>query len=675
MNPSNPPMTPFRYSLYPDASVTVTAFHSNPIGGHFNAYLTFSRIRLRFFWPKIYHYIGDLSSELVYNVPATEPMSVMHIDCYHAGHLRTYDNVTCYIVGACNMTAFGLLEGVMEPNSSTYTTTVMHFQLRHGFFHTMILGKDSKFYATFRDTARLLKLKTHSLSCANHNPMLVECIGCYLNKSLKIFNSEHRSKPRVAHEGLHMAMYAWNRPSVAGSDISRCLMVTGRKWHFPLDYSTSAHLELISQPKLVNSFVQQQAIILEASRKIGRILIDEHRAYHREVLNSLCPDPKLFEPGDYVFARRTVQSSAKHVRFGKLELACTGPWKIHKFHASHLSLVPHELIPFAPLDGPNHRFGQIHRHLHDGAYKAAGLKGFLPYKPFRSFQKFIPFFPSDTISFVVTSPSTSQLAASIIKSTSCLFFILWQLPSIPHREWHLICVKLPSSLSLHPHCLFDGRYLTQFFICHPKDKLQHPHNQCWWLEYHAASTVACLHQRDYHILRPDSYAPFYAKKLNLHPYCQWVNLQNPGTYIHGSFEFSTINGCKTRDCTSLTDWDLLSWSSDQYDNNPPDLDCWDFTGIQFSCSYHMIISDPTVRNHVSTMHLLLLELPFPFLTGSNHHSTHSFFLLVESKGPYLAVFSYSPCFPSLLLLIPEEGFCMVLLYLITNLLTYFGFEV
>jgi hypothetical protein len=117
-------------------NIVFIAFHSNPIGGHFNAYHTFSHIRLCFFWPKMYHYATDLiqkcaacclsismlrkSSELVYHFPTMEPMSIMHIDCYHAGHLLTYDNIKCYIIGACNMTTFGLLEGITEPNSSTF---------------------------------------------------------------------------------------------------------------------------------------------------------------------------------------------------------------------------------------------------------------------------------------------------------------------------------------------------------------------------------------------------------------------------------------------------------------------------------------------------------------------------------------------------------------------------
>ncbi|KAL3795327.1 hypothetical protein HJC23_009500 [Cyclotella cryptica] len=41
-------------------NIVFIAFHSNPIGGHFNAYISFSRIRLRFFWPTMYHYFTDL---------------------------------------------------------------------------------------------------------------------------------------------------------------------------------------------------------------------------------------------------------------------------------------------------------------------------------------------------------------------------------------------------------------------------------------------------------------------------------------------------------------------------------------------------------------------------------------------------------------------------------------
>jgi hypothetical protein len=262
-------------------------FHANPIGGHFNAYRTFTRIRLRFFWPKMYSYITNLvshcagcrlsnptlrkSAELVYNFPVDEPCLCMHLDCYQAGALKTYDNVSCYVVGACNMTGFGMLEGISEPNSTNFAKALMRFQLRYGFFHTIILDKDSKFYATFRETCQLLKIKTHTLSRANHDPMLVERLNRYFNKCLKVFVAEHNNDPGTTHEGLLMALFAWNCAPVPGTDISRCLQVTGREWHYPIDFSSDKHLELLSNTHSIRSFAQRQSVVLSATRAIARV--------------------------------------------------------------------------------------------------------------------------------------------------------------------------------------------------------------------------------------------------------------------------------------------------------------------------------------------------------------------------------------------------------------------
>eukprot|EP00956_Cyclotella_meneghiniana_P032499 scaffold89719_cov47-Cyclotella_meneghiniana.AAC.1 len=71
-------------------NVVTIAFHANPIGGHFNAWRTFARVKLRFFWPRMYSYITNLvskcagcrlsnptirrSAELVYKFPVDSPM-------------------------------------------------------------------------------------------------------------------------------------------------------------------------------------------------------------------------------------------------------------------------------------------------------------------------------------------------------------------------------------------------------------------------------------------------------------------------------------------------------------------------------------------------------------------------------------------------------------------------
>jgi len=88
-------------------NIVFVAFHSNPIGGHSNAYRTLHRIRLRYFWPEMYSYIKKMchacpgcalsnpghrtSSELVYHFPIKAPFQVLFIDAYKAGSHASFD--------------------------------------------------------------------------------------------------------------------------------------------------------------------------------------------------------------------------------------------------------------------------------------------------------------------------------------------------------------------------------------------------------------------------------------------------------------------------------------------------------------------------------------------------------------------------------------------------------
>jgi hypothetical protein len=129
-------------------------------------------------------------------------------------------------------------------------------------------------------------------------------------------------------EALLLLIYAWNCAPVVGTDISRSLIVTGREWRFPIDYSTSKHFELSSTPPTVVSYAKNQAKLLEASRQIAKLLIEEQRTMHREYINANRPAPRTYKEGDIVFARRTVRSDSGKGRVGKLMYAFTGPWKI-----------------------------------------------------------------------------------------------------------------------------------------------------------------------------------------------------------------------------------------------------------------------------------------------------------------------------------------------------------
>ena len=114
--------------------------------------------------------------------------------------------------------------------------------------------------------------------------MLVERVNRFLNSALQIFCNE-RGTVLVAQEAVLMSLYAWNSAPVPGTDISRSLLVVGREFHFPIDFSALKHHELTSTPVKVTTFAIEQAKLLSACRLVAKELINHHRAMHREFIN------------------------------------------------------------------------------------------------------------------------------------------------------------------------------------------------------------------------------------------------------------------------------------------------------------------------------------------------------------------------------------------------------
>ena len=71
------------------------------------------------------------------------------------------------------------------------------------------------------------------------------------------------------------------------------------------------------------------------------------------------------------------------------------------------------------------------------------------------------------------------------------------------------------------------------------------------------------------LIRPSDTSEDLASRKGLVPFRMWANLTHEDTYIHGPFEFATINGRKSRDRVSLDDWKILAQNSSQYDNDAP----------------------------------------------------------------------------------------------------------
>jgi hypothetical protein len=664
------------------------AFHANPIGGHFNHVRTYRNIRLRYFWPEMYSYVKSMCSkcpacalanrtnqrakELVYGFPITSPMMVIHADGYQAGAITTFEGDSLFLICSCGMTAFSVIEPVKTKDSKGFAAALMRVLLRFGLCHTLVLDKASAFFGVFQEVVVLLNMNFHVLSGENHDPMLVERVNRYLNKCLKVMTNE-RDSVRVATEALLLSIYAWNSAPVLGTDLPRSLIVTGRVFSFPIDFSASKHLDLTSSPATVESYAKDQAILLSASRDIYRVLVGEHRAWHQEWIISQRPDPRSYEIDDIVFARRATRSEAKKGRVGKLMYPMTGPWRVieklagglyriehchtkgrfDKKHASKLSPYPLELVPFEPIDGPDNRFGQIFRPIGANPFKEAGINGYDPASPFRSATHFLTpheseefYWPSlselneecqpfpwstgdeervEAVDSVVEDPvmytgptpspptSTSPrppeidtLAASIIASTDRLFFISVVInPS--YKEWRLVRVILDDSIALHPACLQDGRFLVEFYVRHSDDIRYNNVNQRYWLQYHKAEDLRSpLDTTHTHLVRPSDTSNTYASRHGLLPLRQWVNLTHGDTYLHGPFDFATVNGRKTRDRVSQDDWKSLLQLRGSYDNSPPSLDLPTYS-VHIDRGIHTSFTCTSVNAHVKQVAALLLS--------------------------------------------------------------------
>jgi hypothetical protein len=204
-------------------NIIFIAFHSNAIGGHFNAYHTLHRIRLRYYWPGMYSYITGMcnacpgcalanptkskSSKLVYNFPIKAPFLVLFIDTYSAGKHSSFDGFDTYLVACCGMTGFASMEPIQHANSKNFASAIMRTQLCYGFCHTIVLDKDSKFYSICQEALNLLQINCHVLSGDNRNPMMVERVNRYLTKGLEIMTNEQDSI-RIALKAILILLYA-----------------------------------------------------------------------------------------------------------------------------------------------------------------------------------------------------------------------------------------------------------------------------------------------------------------------------------------------------------------------------------------------------------------------------------------------------------------------------------
>ena len=148
--------------------------------------------------------------------------------------------------------------------------------------------------------------------------MIFERIYRFLNSCLTVFCNDCGNN-HVALEGILISLYAWNFAPVVGTGIKRSLLVTGREFNFPIDFSTEQHQILNSNPLKVSTFVVEQARLLECGPAIMRGLIHHHRSYHGDYINQRRPNPRLFSVGDHVFCEAICQIHQETCTCGKID--------------------------------------------------------------------------------------------------------------------------------------------------------------------------------------------------------------------------------------------------------------------------------------------------------------------------------------------------------------------
>jgi hypothetical protein len=100
---------------------------------------------------------------------------------------------------------------------------------------------------------------------------------------------------------------------------------------------------------------------------------------------------------------------------------------------------------------------------------------------------------------------------------------------------------------------------------------------------------------DTHLIRPSDTSDAYAVRHKLVPFRKWLNISHLDTFIHGPFDFASIQGRKTRDRISQDDWDILAKHTSMFGNPLPRFDVPTYS-IHVNRGAHVQFHDKALSN-------------------------------------------------------------------------------
>eukprot|EP00957_Ditylum_brightwellii_P152791 11630391-Ditylum_brightwellii.AAC.1 len=201
------------------------------------------------------HHGNKPAKELLDSFPIDTPFVTVHANEYVPRKTSSYAGTVALMILMCHMTRFVAIESMAKQDATEFARSIITIVLHYGLSHLLITDKDSKFKGEFIQTTKLLKLQHHVAAKGNHNAIMVERFNVFLNLSLTVFNND-RSTNRTFIEGALMSAYAWNLAPVIGKDISRSLVVLGREYNFPIDFTTRDEFSFDVTPQKVASYTE-----------------------------------------------------------------------------------------------------------------------------------------------------------------------------------------------------------------------------------------------------------------------------------------------------------------------------------------------------------------------------------------------------------------------------------
>jgi hypothetical protein len=170
------------------------------------------------------------------------------------------------------------------------------------------------------------------------------------------------------------------------------------------------------------------------------------------------------------------------------------------------------------------------------------------------------------------------------------------------REWLLTRVAFMDSMSLYPLCILDGRFLFNFYICHPADWQYNAINQRYWLQLHSISNLASPRSTTKtHLVQPSDTSDSYIAYHKLMPFRKWLNICHLDSHIHRPFDFASICGCKTQDGITQPDWGVLHRHKLMFNNPVPRFDIPTYS-VHCNHGAHVVFHDDAACNILLTEH-------------------------------------------------------------------------